>query len=62
MHVNGCLVKFVKTIMWNKLETFNGNAYLKVIGCGRIRLYGYGMHTYVHLTEKMKWLIAKYSF
>ena len=51
MCINSCLMKFVKTIMGNQLETFNGNAYLKVIDSGRISLYGYVMHVDVHLTE-----------
>ena len=55
MGINGCLVKVVKAITGNQLGTFSGSPYLKVIERGRISLYGYVMHVYVHLAEKMKW-------
>ena len=44
MCINGGSVKFVKTIMGNQLETFNGSSFLKVIESGRISLYGYVRH------------------
>ena len=55
MCFNDHLMTFFKNIMGNKLETFNGSIYVKVIERGRIGLYNYVSQICVHLTEKMKW-------
>ena len=53
---------FFKPIMGNQLESFNGSVYVIMNESGRISLYDHIRHSYVHLTEKMKWIITNTSF